>query len=1112
MNAIAVSGSTIYVGGTFNTLEADCIGGLDVTRNHLAAFDETSCPLDWNPDVDNAVQSLAVAGGSVYAGGKFTTVGGSTRNHLAGISITSGQPTNFDPNVNGEVDALAASGTTLFAGGSFSQVNGTTTRGSAAAFEIGSGGAGEFGVGAATPWDPQVAGTVNAIAVSGQNVYLGGNFNSIGPCPVCQQGSAGAVTASSGAGLPSWLPEPNANVYAIALGPSNVMLGGDFTAVGFPRHGSPNPVPEPNAVVRGGFAPFNGLPEPPANVAASPRDGGATVTFGTSPFTGGSAITQYKVTVSPGGQVVTGSSSPIVVNGLTNNAQYTFTVSATNGVGEGAPSLPTSPVTPMPAPSVPGKPTDVTGTAGDGQVDVAFTAPSNGNSPITGYTVTVSPGNRQVQGNGSPITVTGLTNGQAYTFTVMATNGIGDGPTSDPSGPVTPRGIPGAATNVVATSGNGQVTVTFDAPPENGSPITGYRVVSSPEGHVGTGTTTQIVVPGLHNGTSYTFTVTATNGVGDGPASAPSNAVTPRTTPGPPTNVVAVPGNTSATVSFSPPADNGGDEPHLYTVTSSGGQTAQGLGSPIPIGGLTNGQSYTFTVAATNDAGKGPGSAPSPAVTPRTVPGAPTGVTVTPGDEQVTITYAAPSDDGGAPITRYTATSSDGQFSGTSNDVSAIVIPGLTNGVGYVFSVTAENIAGTGPPSANSTAVAPRTVPGAPTHAAATPGLGQASVSFTPPTTDGGVAIIDYTVRSTPGNFTGTGTGSPIVVSGLTNGVSYSFTVTARNAAGSSISSTASNSVTPGVTPNPPDPPTGVTAAAGNAQATVSFTPPVNNGGAAVIDYTVTSSPGGISATGTSSPITVAGLTNNQAYTFTVKARNATASSNASAASNQVTPVPGNSAPGAPTGVTATAGNGQATISFNAPSSNGGTPITLYKVTSSPGGRIASGPAGPLTVTGLTNGQSYTFTVVATNAIGDGPASSPSNAVTPSFVALSPGAPTGVFATPGNAMAVVSFTPPVVDGGATIASYTVTVSPGGATVSGSSSPIVVRGLTNGTAYTFTVTATNTAGTGSASSASAPVTPAIAQRSAPPAPPAPTPRPDVPAVPPQTTPRTPPPSH
>ena len=284
--------------------------------------------------------------------------------------------------------------------------------------------------------------------------------------------------------------------------------------------------------MRGGFAPFNGLPEPPANVSASPRDGGATVTFGASPFNGGSAISQYKVTVSPGGQVVSGSSSPIVVTGLTNGHAYTFTVSATNGVGEGAPSLPTGPVTPMPAPSVPGKPTDVTGTAGDGQVDVGFTAPSNGNSPITGYTVTVSPGGQPRAGQRQPDH-----RHRPDERPGLHVHGHGherdrDGPTSDPSSPVTPRGVPGTATNIVATPGSGQATVRFDAPPDNGSAITGYRVVSSPENHVGTGTATQIVVPGLHNGTSYTFTVTATNGVGDGPTSPPSNAVVPRTTPG----------------------------------------------------------------------------------------------------------------------------------------------------------------------------------------------------------------------------------------------------------------------------------------------------------------------------------------------------------------------------------------------------------------------------------------------------------------------------------------------------------------------------------------------------------------------------------------------------
>ena len=87
--------------------------------------------------------------------------------------------------------------------------------------------------------------------------------------------------------------------------------------------------------------------------------------------------------------------------------------------------------------------------------------------------------------------------------------------------------------------------------------------------------------------------------------------------------------------------------------------------------------------------------------------------------------------------------------------------------------------------------------------------------------------------------------------------------------------------------------------------------------------------------------------------------------------------------PGAPRKVTATAGSEQATVSFSAPDSDGGSPITSYTVTSSPGNITAVGTSSPITVTGLTNGTGYTFTVTATNAIGTGPASAPSNKVTP---------------------------------------------------------------------------------------------------------------------------------
>ena len=143
------------------------------------------------------------------------------------------------------------------------------------------------------------------------------------------------------------------------------------------------------------------------------------------------------------------------------------------------------------------------------------------------------------------------------------------------------------------------------------------------------------------------------------------------------------------------------------------------------------------------------------------------------------------------------------------------------------------------------------------------------------------------------------------------------------------------------------------------------------------------SSPGNISVTGATSPLTVTGLTNSTAYTFTVIATNAVGNSVASSASTAVTPVAPNSFPGPPTAVVATAVNASASVAFVAPANNVGIAITGYTVTSSPGGISATGATSPINVTGLTNGTPYTFTVVATNAIGNSVASSASTAVNP---------------------------------------------------------------------------------------------------------------------------------
>jgi hypothetical protein len=202
------------------------------------------------------------------------------------------------------------------------------------------------------------------------------------------------------------------------------------------------------------------------------------------------------------------------------------------------------------APGIPAAPTAVTATAGNQSATVSWTAPANSGSPITGYTVTPYAGTTPstpttVTGSPAPTTVTvsGLSNGTAYTFVVTATNGVGTGPPSVASNAVTPvaPSAPSAPTGVTATAGNQSATVSWTAPSGGGSTITSYAVTPYVGSTALAATTvsgspapTTATVSGLSNGTAYTFVVTATNGVGTSPPSVASNAVTPVavTTPG----------------------------------------------------------------------------------------------------------------------------------------------------------------------------------------------------------------------------------------------------------------------------------------------------------------------------------------------------------------------------------------------------------------------------------------------------------------------------------------------------------------------------------------------------------------------------------------------------
>lgn len=150
----------------------------------------------------------------------------------------------------------------------------------------------------------------------------------------------------------------------------------------------------------------------------------------------------------------------------------------------------------------------------------------------------------------------------------------------------------------------------------------------------------------------------------------------------------------------------------------------------------------------------------------------------------------------------------------------------------------------------------------------------------------------------TPSDGGAGGTFTPATVTLTSSATSATFTYTPASTGNKTLSVTNSGGLTNpsnityavSAAPTVPDAPTIGTATAGDASASVAFTPPGNNGGAAITGYTATSTPGGLTGTGASSPITVSGLSNGTAYTFTVHATNSVGNSAESAASNSVTP------------------------------------------------------------------------------------------------------------------------------------------------------------------------------------------------------------------------------
>ncbi len=372
----------------------------------------------------------------------------------------------------------------------------------------------------------------------------------------------------------------------------------------------------------------------PDNLTPAPGDGQVVLTWDT----GDTGIARYKVSttytstgntylntvLSPG----SGDQTTLLIPGLTNRTDYTFTVQAVDTSGSTDTGRPSSvAATPVP---VPAAPANLAAMAANGQAVLTWDDPND--SSITKYQVRQRVSGADF-GDWSDIvgssattttyTVTGLTNGSAYGFELRAVNASGDGEASSVG--ATPIAVPDAPTISSATPGDGQVVLAWNDPSDRS--ITKYQVRSKVRNSDDNTYTdwanipvtdpnappTGYTVTGLTNGTEYTLAVRAVNDPGNGPAS--TVTARPIAPPAAPEISSVGPGYRQVELEWADPNDStitgyqvsiNGDDSFTNIPSSAHGQT-NATGYTVP--GLKNGTEYTLAVRAMNDAGEGDASA-----------------------------------------------------------------------------------------------------------------------------------------------------------------------------------------------------------------------------------------------------------------------------------------------------------------------------------------------------------------------------------------------------------------------------------------------------------------------------------------------------------------------
>src|SRR5216684_4089922 len=764
--------------------------------------------------------------------------------------------------------------------------------------------------------------------------------------------------------------------------------------------------------------------------------------------------------------------------------------------------------------SPPGAPTALTATAGNASISLSWTAPaSNGGASITGYNVlrsTTSGAETALSSGvvGTAFTDSTVSNGTTYFYKVAAVNSVGPGPLSNEAS-ATPATVPSAPQNLVASAGNGSVSLSWTAPASNGgAAVTSYNVLRSTSsgaesslssGVVGTTFTDSTV----SNGTTYFYKVAAVNSVGPGPLSNEASATPAPTVPSAPQNLVAVAGNSGVALSWAAPASNGGAPVTSYNVlrsTTNGTETLLSsgvVGTTFTDSTVSNGTTFFYKVAAVNSVGPGPLSNEASA-TPQVPPSAGfvrriASATAAAGGTSIALTVGAPGVAAGDAVVVSVLLSSTSSITGALfatdtagnlytiardvNDGSAgdrvVVLVALN-----VKALAATNQITLKVPSAgeiHASADVFAGVTGIDTSAGAsasttTFSAGPVTTSQTPEILVGAVGMesgssptwaaawsplpalaissdyLDsaYQVVNTTGPFTATGT---------TRGT-WMAAIVALKASG---------------TPLPPPPtvpgaPTALTATAGNASISLSWTAPASNGGASITGYNVLRSTTSGAETALSSGVTGTTYTDSSALNGTTYFYKVTAVNSAGpgAASNEAsaTPTAAPTVPSAPQNLTASAGNASVLLSWAAPASNGGAPVGSYNVwrstSSGTESLLTSGVVGTsYTDSSALNGITYFYKVAAVNSVGSGPLSNEASA-TPATV---PSAPQNLVASAGNGSVSLSWTAPASNGGAAVTSYNVLRSTSSGAESSLSSGVV------GTTFFYKVAAVNSVGPG-----------------------------------------------